>query len=86
VRRGKLKGYGGKITRVVKISGARMEYFISGKPEATFEEALRDNWPFEDRDVKCKLRIMTEKGVDITKNALSSHEGTVFVEFLTDIE
>jgi len=86
LRRGKLKGYKGKITRVIKIPGARMEYFISGTPETTFEEALRDNWPFEDRDIKCNFRIMTEQGVDITKNALSSHEGTVLVEFLSDTE
>jgi hypothetical protein len=82
VRKGKLKGYSGKITRVVKIPKARMEYFISGTPDTTFEEALHDNWPFEDRDSKSKLRIMTDKGVDITKSALSSHEGTVLVEFL----
>ena len=30
MRRGKLKGYKGNITRVVKIADARMEYFISG--------------------------------------------------------
>jgi hypothetical protein len=59
-----------------------MEHFISGTPDTTFEEALRDNWPFEDRDSKSRLRIMTDKGVDITKSALSSHEGTVLVEFL----
>lgn len=82
MRRGKLKGYSGKITRVVKIPEARMEHFISGKPDTTFEEALRDNWPFEDRDNKSKFRIMTDKGVDVTKNTLSSHEGTVLVEFL----
>jgi hypothetical protein len=82
VRRGELKGYKGKITRVVKIEGARLEYFISGTPETTFEQALRDNWPFVDRDVKSKLRIITDKGKDVTKSTLSSHEGTVLVEFL----
>lgn len=82
MRRGKLKGYKDKITRVVKIADARMEYFISGTPETTFEQALRDNWPFEDRDIKSKLRIMTDKGKDVTKSTLLSHEGTVLVEFL----
>ena len=82
MRRGGLKGYQGKITRVVKIAGARMEYFISGTPETTFEQALRDNWPFKDRDVKSKLKIMTDKGKDVTKSTLLSHEGTVLVEFL----
>jgi hypothetical protein len=82
VRRGKLKGYKGIITRVVKLVDARMEYFISGTPETTFEQALRDNWPFEDRDIKSKLRIMTDDGKDVTKSTLLSHEGTVLVEFL----
>ncbi len=82
MRRGKLKGYKGKITRVVKIADARMEYFISGTPETTFEQALRDNWPFEDRDNETKLRIMTDDGKDVTKSTLLSHEGTVLVEFL----
>ena len=82
MRRGKLKGYKGNITRVVKIADARMEHFISGTPETTFEQALRDNWPFEDRDIKSKLRIMTDDGKDVTKSTLLSHEGTVLVEFL----
>jgi hypothetical protein len=59
-----------------------MEYFISGTPETTFEQALRDNWPFQDRDIKTKLRIVTDKGEDVTKSTLLSHEGTVMVEFL----
>lgn len=59
-----------------------MEHFISGTPETTFGQALRDNWPFEDRDIKSKWRIVTDTGVDVTKSALSSHEGTVMVEFL----
>jgi hypothetical protein len=83
VRRGSLKGYHDSINRVVKIKGERMEYFISGTPETTFEQALRDNWPFEEHDSKSKFRLVTDKGVDITKNALSSHEGTVLVEFLS---
>ena len=82
MRRGKLKGYKGNITRVIKIADARMEYFISGTPETTFEQALRDNWPFEDRDIESKLRIMTDDGKDVTKSTLLSHEGTVLVEFL----
>jgi hypothetical protein len=59
-----------------------MEYFIHGTPETTFGEALRDSWPFEDHDIKSKWRIVTEKGADVTKSKLSSHEGTVMVEFL----
>ena len=82
VRRGSLKGYGNRVNRVVKIPGARMEHFIYGTPETTFEQALRDNWPFKDRDIKSKWKIVTDKGVDVTKSALSSHEGTVMVEFL----
>jgi len=83
VRRGELKGYKGRITRVVKIPEARMEHFISGAPDTTFDQALRNNWPFADRDIKkSKWRIVTDKGADVTKSALSSHEGTVMVEFL----
>ncbi|TFH06254.1 MAG: hypothetical protein E4H14_11205 [Candidatus Thorarchaeota archaeon] len=83
MRRGSLKGYSGSINRVIKIKGERMEYFISGSPDMTFEEALRDNWPFEERDSKSKFRLVTPSGEDITKNALSSHEGTVLVEFIS---
>ncbi|UCE10260.1 MAG: hypothetical protein JSW61_15015 [Candidatus Thorarchaeota archaeon] len=82
MRRGSLKGYAGIINRVVKIAGVVKEHLISGTPETTFEQALRDNWPFEDHDAKSKLRIVTDKGVDVTKSTLSSHEGTVLVEFL----
>jgi hypothetical protein len=83
MRRGGLKGYSGRITRVVKLPGARTEHFINGTPETTFEQALRDNWPFEDHDAKkSKLRIVTDTGEDVTKSKLSSHEGTVMVEFL----
>lgn len=83
MRRGSLKGYSGRINRVVKVPGARMEYFVYGKPETTFEEALRDNWPFDDHDVKkSKFRIMTATGEDVTKSELISHEGTVLVEFI----
>ncbi len=59
-----------------------MEYFISGTPETTYEQALHHNWPFEDRDIKSKLKIMTDTGEDVTKRTLQSHEGTVLVEFL----
>jgi hypothetical protein len=83
MRRGSLKGYNGSINRVIKIKGERMEYFISGSPKTTFEQALRDNWPFEERDSKSKFRLVTPTGEDVTKNALSSHEGTVLVEFLS---
>jgi hypothetical protein len=82
MRRGGLKGYSGIINRVVKIQGERMEYFIHGTPETTFEQALRNNWPFKDHDKKSKLKLVTKTGVDVTKSALSSHEGTVLVEFL----
>lgn len=82
MRRGRLKGYKGSINRVDKIPEARMEHFISGTPETTFEETLRDDWPFEDKDIKSKWRIVSDRGEDVTKRALSSHEGTVLVEFL----
>ena len=52
MRRGNLKGYSGTINRVVKIRGERMEYFITGSPDMTFEQALRNNWPWEHRDKK----------------------------------
>ena len=83
MRRGSLKGYSGSITRVIKIKGERMEYFISGSPETTFEQAMRDNWPFEEHDSKSKFRIVTDKDVDVTKIPLSDHEGTVLLEFLS---
>lgn len=82
MRRRNLDGYKGTINRVVKIPEARMEYFISGTPETTFKQALRDNWPFEDRDINSKLRIVADTGEDVTMSELSSHEGTVMVEFL----
>lgn len=81
MRRGSLKGYSGSMNRVVKIKGERMEYFISGLPKTTFEKAMLDNWPFEEHDIKSKFRIMTDTGVDVTNSALSSHEGTVLIEF-----
>ncbi len=59
-----------------------MEYFISGKADTTFEQALRDNWPFEDKDIDSKWRLVTDTGADVTKSALSSHEGTVLLDFL----
>jgi hypothetical protein len=60
-----------------------MEYSISDAPEIQFEQALRDNWPFEDHDTKkSKFRIVTDTGKDVTKSTRSSHEGTVLVEFL----
>ena len=84
MRRGSLKGYSGRINRVVKKKDDRIEHFIHGTPKTTFEQALRDNWPFEGHDVKkSKFRIVTEKGDDVTKSTLISHEGTVLVEFLT---
>lgn len=83
MRRGSLKGYHGSINRVIKIKGERMEYFISGSPDTTFEQALRDSWPFEERNRKSKFRIITDTGVDVTKKTLSSHEGTVLIEFIS---
>jgi hypothetical protein len=84
MRRGSLKGYSGSINRVVKIKGERMEYFIHGSTETTFEQALRDSWPWENRDKKkTKIRIVSDTGEDVTKSSLLSHEGTVFVEFIS---
>ncbi len=83
MRRGSLKGYSGRVNRVVKIPRASVEHFIYGTPETTFGQALRNNWPFEDQGIKSKWRIVTEKGADVTNSALSSHEGTVLVEFLS---
>ena len=84
MRRGSLKGYSGSINRVVKVKGERMEYFIYGGPDMTFEQALRNSWPWEERDKKkTKVRIVSDTGVDVTKSSLLSHEGTVLVEFLS---
>ena len=76
-----MNGYSGRVNRVVKIPEARMEHFICGTPGTTFGQALRNNWPFKDHDIESKWRIVTEKGADVTNSALSSHEGTVLVEF-----
>ncbi|MGY5879331.1 MAG: hypothetical protein RTV31_03725 [Candidatus Thorarchaeota archaeon] len=84
MRRGSLKGYHGSINRVVKIKGERMEYFIYGEPDMTFEQALRNSWPWEERDKKkTKVRIVSDTGEDVTESTLLSHEGTVLVEFLS---
>ena len=84
MRRGSLKGYSGNINRAVKIKGERREYFIHGLPDMTFEKALRDSWPWDDRDKKkTKIRIVSDTGEDVTKSTLLSHEGTVFVEFIS---
>ena len=84
MRRGSLKGYSVSINRVVKIKGENMEYFIYGSPDITFEEALHDSWPWEERDKKkTKVRIVSDTGEDVTESTLLSHEGTVLVEFLS---
>ncbi|MHA1137448.1 MAG: hypothetical protein ACTSSE_13265 [Candidatus Thorarchaeota archaeon] len=84
MKRRNLKGYSGTINRVIKLKGERMEYFIYGSPDMTFEQALYDNWPWEDRDKKkTKVRIVSDSGEDVTKRTLLSHEGTVLVEFLS---
>ncbi len=82
MRRGSLKGFEGKINRVVRIKGAKMEYFISGVEDDTYEDAVRDSWPFENHKAKEKWRILSATGEDLTKSKLSSHAGTVIIEFL----
>ncbi|MDF1539859.1 MAG: hypothetical protein P1Q69_13245 [Candidatus Thorarchaeota archaeon] len=82
MRRGSLKGFKGEIQRVVKIKDTKKEYFITGKEDDTYEKALRDSWPFEEYDVKDKWRIVSSTGEDLTKSELSSHAGTVILEFI----
>ena len=61
-----------------------MEYFIYGSPDMTFEQALRNSWPWEKPDKKkTKVRIVSDTGEEITKTPLLNHEGTVLVEFLS---
>ncbi|MHA2425420.1 MAG: hypothetical protein ACXAEF_11580 [Candidatus Thorarchaeota archaeon] len=82
MRRGSLKGYQGKITRVVKILDTKKEFFISGHEDGTFEETIRESWPFEDRDVKDKWRVVSSSGEDLTKSKLGSHSDIVILEFI----
>ncbi len=82
MRRGKLKGFEGAITRVVKIRDVKKEFFIRGGDDATFEDALHATWPFEDHDVKEKWRVVSASGEDVTKIKLADHSGTVTLEFL----
>ncbi|MGY5873754.1 MAG: hypothetical protein RTV72_16015 [Candidatus Thorarchaeota archaeon] len=56
MKRRNLNGFSGKINRVVTIKGERMEFFIFGSPDMTFEQALHDNWPWEERD-KNKTKV-----------------------------
>ena len=61
-----------------------MEHFIYGSPDMTFEEALRESWPWEHYNKKkTKVRIMSATGEDVTNNTLLSHEGTMLVEFIS---
>ncbi|MHA1908659.1 MAG: hypothetical protein ACW98Y_15270 [Candidatus Thorarchaeota archaeon] len=82
MRRGSLKGYQGKITRVVKIRDTKKEFFISGHEDITFEEALEESWPFDDRNVKDKWRVVSSSGEDLTKRKLGSHSDIVILEFI----
>ncbi len=82
MRRGSLKGFEGSITRVVKTKGSHREYFIKGEPDTSFKDALIESWPFIDHNDDEKWKIVTPSGEDITEKTLSSHEGTVIVEFL----
>lgn len=82
MRRGSLKGFEGEITRVARVKGTKREYFIKGEEESTFEEAIRQSWPFKDHDVNSKWRVVSSSGEDLTKSKLSSHDRTVTIEFL----
>jgi hypothetical protein len=82
MRRGKLKGYSGAINRVVKMKDTKREYFITGEEDDTYEKAVKESWPFEEYDVDDKWRIVSSTGEDLTKSKLSSHAGTVILEFI----
>jgi hypothetical protein len=82
MRRGSLRGFEGEITRVVKVKGSRREYFIKGKEDTTFEEAIRQSWPVEDHKVNSKWRVVSSSGEDLTKRKLSSYDKTVIIEFI----
>ena len=82
MRRGKLKGFEGAITRVVRIRDVKREFFIRGGEDATFEEALHATWPFEDHDVKENWKVVSSSGEDVTKTKLVDHAGTVILEFI----
>ncbi len=82
MRRGSLKGFDGTITRVVKIKGTKKEFFIEGKEEFTFEEAIRNSWPFEDHDVDEKWIVTSSSGEDLAGRTLMSYSNTVIVEFI----
>lgn len=82
MRRGKLKGFEGAITRVIKIQNTKKEFFIKGNEDSTYEEALIASWPFEDHNVKEKWKIVTPAGEDLTKTKLADHAGTVILEFI----
>lgn len=79
----KVRGYEGIVHRVLKAPGYRNEYFIQGKPESTFREAVRDIWPFDDRDVDSSWKLVTTSSEDVTDKSLSSYEGIVEIVFNT---
>ncbi len=82
MRRGSLKGFAGSINRVVKMKGTKDEFFIKGHEDSTFEEAIRDSWPFEKNDLKKKWKVVSESGEELTKSKLSSYDRTVIFEFV----
>ncbi len=82
MRRGSLKGFAGNVTRVIRLKDSKREYFIKGHDDTTFEEAVRQSWPFEDHDVHKKWRVVSSTGEDLTRSTLSSHERTVILEFV----
>ncbi|MFW9920286.1 MAG: hypothetical protein ACFFED_11845 [Candidatus Thorarchaeota archaeon] len=83
MRRGSLKGFAGSITRVVNIKGTKEEFFIKGHENSTFEEAIRQSWPYENNDLKKKWKVVASSGEDLTKRKISSYDETVILEFLS---
>lgn len=82
LRRGKLKGFEGAITRVVRILDTKKEFFIRGTDDSTFGEALIASWPFEDHDVKENWRVLSSTGEDLTSSKIIDYSGTVTIEFI----
>ncbi len=82
MRRGSLKGFEGEITRVAREKDTKHEFFIRGKEDTTFEEAIRESWPFKDHNIHSKWRVVSSSGEDLTKSKLSSYDRTVIIEFI----
>jgi len=73
------EGYGGTITRTVRIAGKQKDYFIQGADDAPIRAVLLDDWPFSEQDPDSKWHVVDKLGNDVTNAPLSSLEDAAMV-------